>query len=276
MLAWLAVRPLGSFATEYSYYAPLGALTVVRRRSRCRCSSFEVVIGILLGAGIALAVQVVPPRSRCPSAWRWSSAAWWSARPASPGAMSGWCPRGHVRDDRRAGRPVGYTAAYGGLTALGALVGVAVDLVLPSCPSPGCHRPGPPAPSSPTSSTRSPRRWSRSPRGGMARAPAHPGADCAGRRGPRRPGARRPARELEGRPLVRAGRPPRPPGAGVAEPRRLRRRGDRPGRRPARRDPSTTRWPPTQGGDRCGATVRRGLLRGSPRDRRGPPRRDRL
>ena len=127
MLAWLLVRPLGSFATEYSYYAPLGALTVVSTSIAVSVrSSFEVVIGILLGAGIALAVQVVPLPEPLPLGLAVVVGSLVGASGVA-GAMSGWVPLAamFVMIAGR-GDPVGYTAAYGGLTALGALVGVAV------------------------------------------------------------------------------------------------------------------------------------------------------
>lgn len=135
MLAWLLVRPLGSFATEYSYYAPLGALTVVSTSIAVSVrSSFEVVIGILLGAGIALAVQVVPLPEPLPLGLAVVVGSLVGASGVA-GAMSGWVSLAamFVMIAGR-GDPVGYTAAYGGLTALGALVGVAVDLVLPQLP----------------------------------------------------------------------------------------------------------------------------------------------
>ena len=46
MLAWLLVRPLGSFATEYSYYAPLGALTVVSTSIAVPWNSHRITIVI--------------------------------------------------------------------------------------------------------------------------------------------------------------------------------------------------------------------------------------
>lgn len=132
MLAWLLVQPLGGFAAQYPYYAPLGALAVVSTSVAVSVrSSVEVVAAILLGAGIALATRLLPLPEPLPlgSAVVIASlvAAWGVA-----GAMGSWVPLAAMFVlVAGKGDPVEYSAAYGGLAALGALVGVAVNLALP-------------------------------------------------------------------------------------------------------------------------------------------------
>ena len=132
MLAWLLVQPLGGFAAEYPYYAPLGALVVVSTSIAVSVrSSIEVVVSILLGAGIALAARLLPLPEPLPLGLAVLVASLLAARGVA-GAMGSWVPLAamFVLIAGR-GDPVEYSAAYGGLAALGALVGVAVNVALP-------------------------------------------------------------------------------------------------------------------------------------------------
>lgn len=135
MLAWLVVQPFGGFAAEYAYYAPLGALTVVSTSVVTSVrSSFEVVVAILLGAGIALVAQVLPLPDPVPLGLAVVAGSLMGASGIA-GSMGAWVPLAamFVLIAGR-GDPIEYTAAYGGLTAAGALVGVGVNLLLPQLP----------------------------------------------------------------------------------------------------------------------------------------------
>jgi uncharacterized membrane protein YgaE (UPF0421/DUF939 family) len=133
MLAWLLVQPIGGFVQDYPYYAPLGALAVVSISVvRSVRSSIEVVLAILLGAAIALAVQLLPLPEPLPLGL---AIVIGSVIAGFAGTMGSWVPLAALfvllagESD-----PIEYTAAYGGLTALGALVGVAVNLLFPQLP----------------------------------------------------------------------------------------------------------------------------------------------
>ena len=135
MLAWLVVQPLGSFATEYSYYAPLGALTVVSTSVvRSARNAVEVVVAILLGAAIALAAQSIPLPEPLPLGLAIVAGSVVAASGVA-GGMGSWVPLAAMFVlVAGAGDPVEYTAAYGGLTAVGAVVGVVVYLTFPQLP----------------------------------------------------------------------------------------------------------------------------------------------
>jgi uncharacterized membrane protein YgaE (UPF0421/DUF939 family) len=134
-IAWLVVQPLSGIADRYPYYAPLGAVvatgaTVVSSLRTSLQSVLALLIGAALGVGARLvpwpevvALAVVVAAGTVLGGWR------------RVGAMSSWVPIsglliliiGRTDPDR-------YAAAYIGLTALGALVGVAVNAAVPSLP----------------------------------------------------------------------------------------------------------------------------------------------
>jgi uncharacterized membrane protein YgaE (UPF0421/DUF939 family) len=133
MLAWLLVQPIGGFVQEYPYYAPLGALAVVSISVvRSVRSSIEVVLAILMGAAIALGAQLLPLPEPLPLGLAIVTG---SVIAGFAGTMASWVPLAALfvllagESD-----PIEYTAAYGGLTALGAVVGVAVNLLFPQLP----------------------------------------------------------------------------------------------------------------------------------------------
>lgn len=135
MLAWLVAQAIGGFAAEYAYYAPLGALTVVSTSVVVSVrSSVEVVLAILLGAALALGAQLLPLPEPIPLGLAVVAGSLLGAS-GLVGAMGSWVPLAamFVLIAGR-GDPIEYTAAYGGLTAAGALVGVAVNVVLPQLP----------------------------------------------------------------------------------------------------------------------------------------------
>lgn len=134
-LAWLLVQPIGGFLEHYQYYAPLGALAVVSTSVVVSIrSSFEVVVAILLGAGIALVAQLLPLMEPLPLALAILAASLLGAAGIA-GSMSGWVPLAALFVlIAGAGNSIEYTAAYAGLTTLGAVVGVGVNVLFPQLP----------------------------------------------------------------------------------------------------------------------------------------------
>lgn len=135
MLAWLVVQPFGGFAMEYAYYAPLGALSVVSTSVvRSARNGVEVVVAILLGAAIALAAAMLPLPEPIPLGLAVVAGAVVGASGLA-GAMGSWVPLAAMFVlVAGKGDPIEYTAAYGGLTAVGAVVGVGVYLAFPQLP----------------------------------------------------------------------------------------------------------------------------------------------
>lgn len=134
-LAWLLVQPFGGFLEDYQYYAPLGALAVVSTSVVVSIrSSFEVVVAILLGAAIALAAELLPVPEPLPLALAIVLASLLGTSGIA-GSMSGWVPLAALFVlIAGAGNSIEYTAAYAGLTTLGAVVGVGVNVVFPQLP----------------------------------------------------------------------------------------------------------------------------------------------
>ncbi len=94
----------------------------------------EVVVAILLGAALALVAQALPLPEPIPLGLAVVTGALVGASGLA-GGMGNWVPLAamFVLIAGR-GDPIEYTAAYGGLTAVGALVGVGVYLVMPQLP----------------------------------------------------------------------------------------------------------------------------------------------
>lgn len=134
-LAWLLVQPIGGFLEDYQYYAPLGALAVVSTSVVVSIrSSVEVVVAILLGAAIALAAQLLPLPEPLPLALAIVVASVLGTAGIA-GTMSGWVPLAALFVlIAGAGNSIEYTAAYAGLTTLGAVVGVGVNIAFPQLP----------------------------------------------------------------------------------------------------------------------------------------------
>jgi uncharacterized membrane protein YgaE (UPF0421/DUF939 family) len=132
MLAWLAVQPLGGAADDYAYYAPLGALVAMTTTvvSSMR-SSLQAVAAIAIGAALALAVAQVDVPEPIGLGVVILVAVLIGAY-APLGTMGSWVPLAAMFVlIAGAGDPMEYAAAYGGLTAFGAVVGVVVNLLLP-------------------------------------------------------------------------------------------------------------------------------------------------
>jgi uncharacterized membrane protein YgaE (UPF0421/DUF939 family) len=135
MLAWLVVLPIGGFAAEYPYYAPLGALAVVSISVAFSVrSSVEMVVAIALGAVIALAAQLLPVPEPVPLGLAVVAASL-AAASGVAGSMGSWIPLAAMFVlVAGKGEPYEYSAAYAGLTAVGALVGVGVNVAFPQLP----------------------------------------------------------------------------------------------------------------------------------------------
>jgi uncharacterized membrane protein YgaE (UPF0421/DUF939 family) len=133
--AWLLVQPFGGFVDDYPYYAPLGAVvatsTSVVGAAR---TAAQAVAAILAGAALAVTVNALPLAEPLAIAIGIGIGVL-VAGVRGFGTMGSWVPFATLfvlligSDD-----PAEYVAAYGGLTALGAALGVAVNLVVPQLP----------------------------------------------------------------------------------------------------------------------------------------------
>ncbi len=134
-LAWLVVQPIEGVAADYPYYAPLGAVVAVSTTvlSSAR-EAAQSVAAILVGAALAVLVDV----------WADPNALTIAAVVAVGTLIGGWRRLGVmgglvpvaglfvlILGDAD---PGGYVLAYGGLTALGAVIGMGVNLAFPSLP----------------------------------------------------------------------------------------------------------------------------------------------
>jgi hypothetical protein len=134
-IAWLVVQPMPGVADQYPYFAPLGA--VVALSSTVAGSvreSVQGVVAILIGAALALvarplplpegvALAVVVLAGTVLGGWR------------RIGSMASWIPISAMYVLILGGSdPVDYLIGYAGLTSLGALIGIGVNLALPPLP----------------------------------------------------------------------------------------------------------------------------------------------
>ena len=134
-LAWLVVLPLGGFADDYPYYAPLGAVVAVTSTfaSSLR-SAAQSVMAIAAGATIAGTTQALEIPEVAALAVVVGVGTLVGAWPML-GVMGGWVPISALfvlivgGDD-----PSYYVAAYLGLTTVGAAAGVVVNGVFPPLP----------------------------------------------------------------------------------------------------------------------------------------------
>lgn len=133
--AWLVVWPLGGLADEYPYYAPFGAVVAVTGTVAVSArASLGAVAAIMVGSAVALGFAAAP----LPEAVALAAAvgvgtllAGWTPLRAS----ASWVPMAAVFVLELGGQePWEFATAYFALTALGALVGTAVDLAYPALP----------------------------------------------------------------------------------------------------------------------------------------------
>lgn len=131
-LAWLAVQPLWGVADEYPYYAPLGAVIAVTTTVAGSVrESLRGVLAIAVGAGLALTTVLtqLPTVAELALVVALGTAvSGWSRF----GAMAGWVPVSALFVlIVGGGDPLDYALAYLGLTGLGALVGIALNVAFP-------------------------------------------------------------------------------------------------------------------------------------------------
>lgn len=128
---WLPFAP----AEEYPYYAPLGAVVAAypNPASTAR-ESMQGVLAIVAGAGLAIAVQLLPLPELAQLALVVAVGVF-LAGVRLFGDMRSWVPVSALFVlVIGAGNPLDYVAAYAGLTGLGGLIAVGVALVLPTVP----------------------------------------------------------------------------------------------------------------------------------------------
>lgn len=134
-LAWLIVLPIGGVADDYAYYAPFGAVVAVSATVvRSWVVSVQSIAGILVGAVLAFgaAWSPVPPVLELAIVVGGGImiAGW-----ARLGAGGEWVPVAGVfvliiGDADR----LGFVMAYVGLTSLGAVIGIGLNLLWPPLP----------------------------------------------------------------------------------------------------------------------------------------------
>jgi uncharacterized membrane protein YgaE (UPF0421/DUF939 family) len=130
--AWLVVQPLSGVADRYPYYAPLGAVvaTAATVVSSLR-TTVQSILAIAMGAALAVGTRLVPAPEVVALAFVVAAGTLLGGW-GRVGAMASWVPISGLfiliigRTD-----PTNYAVAYIGLTAFGALVGVAVNAAVP-------------------------------------------------------------------------------------------------------------------------------------------------
>lgn len=137
-LAWLAVRPVGGFVSDYPYYAPLGAVvamsTTVAGSLRYTLQS---VLAIVVGGVLAMLTRALPigDLGHLSGIAVVAGAGTLFSRWHRLGAMGGWVPIAGLFVLILGGsHPWHYVLAYGGLTAVGAVIGVALNAAVPQLP----------------------------------------------------------------------------------------------------------------------------------------------
>ncbi|MCW2770156.1 MAG: putative Membrane protein-like [Aeromicrobium sp.] len=134
-VAWLAVLPFGGIADDYAYYAPLGAVIAVSATvAKSWQVSWQSIGGIILGAALAFAAARLPIASVLELAVVVGGGiilAGWTRL----GQGGEWVPlAGLFVLIIGSAERVGFVVAYVGLTSLGALIGMAFNLLWPPLP----------------------------------------------------------------------------------------------------------------------------------------------
>jgi uncharacterized membrane protein YgaE (UPF0421/DUF939 family) len=133
-IAWLLIQPVGGIV-DYTYYAPFGAVVAVSSTvARSMRSTAQAAAAIAIGAATALTVRELPMPEVASLALvvaAGTGVAGWRRL----GEMGSWVPVSAlfilILGDRDPSR---YVIAYLGLTTLGGLVGIAVNVAFPSLP----------------------------------------------------------------------------------------------------------------------------------------------
>jgi uncharacterized membrane protein YgaE (UPF0421/DUF939 family) len=134
-LAWFVVRQTGGFLAEYPWYAPLGAVVAVTDTvaSSARDAG-RAVCAVLLGASLAFGVRLLDLPSPVALAVVVGVGVVLSGLTFLHD-LGSWVPVSGLFVLLVGGSdPVHYPAAYLGLTAFGALIGIAVNLLFPPLP----------------------------------------------------------------------------------------------------------------------------------------------
>jgi uncharacterized membrane protein YgaE (UPF0421/DUF939 family) len=136
VLAWLVVQPFGGLIGEYAYYAPLGAVIAVTATVLGSArESFQAIVAMAIGVALAtasialpevLGLLVVVALGTVVAIAPWFS---WLGTSGSLTPVTAMFVLVIGGDS-----PWDYAAAYLGLTTLGALVGLAVNLSWPPLP----------------------------------------------------------------------------------------------------------------------------------------------
>lgn len=134
-LAWLVVVPFAGMADDYPYYAPLGAVVVVAGTvAHSLRTTLSTIAAIALGAIPAIATLALPGPEVFALALVVLVGAWLAGWEVL-GPSASWVPiSGLFILIIGASDPLNFAAAYLGLVAVGALVGLAVNLVWPPLP----------------------------------------------------------------------------------------------------------------------------------------------
>lgn len=134
-LAWLVLLPWDGAAETYPYYAPLGAVivfadTVTGSVRNALSSVGAIAVGAVLAVvAIALPVNAAGALAAVVLVGTWISRSW------RLGPLSSWVPISAIfvliigKD-----QPVRFLTAYIGLVAVGAAIGLVLDMVWPSLP----------------------------------------------------------------------------------------------------------------------------------------------
>ncbi|MGZ4475539.1 MAG: hypothetical protein ACXVWW_07510 [Nocardioides sp.] len=134
-VAWAVVQPLGGFVADYPYYAPLGVVVATSTSIVASVrTAAQAVAAIFTGAALAVVVEVLPVPGAVAIGIGIGIGMVVAAAPPF-GSMGSWVPLATLFVLIIGGdHPWRYAAAYGGLTALGAGLGIAVNLALPQLP----------------------------------------------------------------------------------------------------------------------------------------------
>jgi uncharacterized membrane protein YgaE (UPF0421/DUF939 family) len=134
-LAWLVVLPIGGVANDYPYYAPFGAVIAMSATvAKSWRTSVQAIAGIMVGAALALGaarLPIAPVLELAIVVGGGILVAGW----ARLGAGGEWVPLAGVfvliiGDTDR----LGFVMAYVGLTALGAVIGIGLNVLWPPLP----------------------------------------------------------------------------------------------------------------------------------------------
>jgi len=134
-IAWLLVQPVGGFVSTYPYYVPLGVVVAMSTSvvGSVR-SAAQAVAAIFTGAALAFTVDALPLPGAAAVAVAIGVGVLVAAAPVY-GTMGSWVPFATLFVLIIGGdHPLRYAVAYGGLTGLGAGLGVLINLAVPQLP----------------------------------------------------------------------------------------------------------------------------------------------